>query len=94
MGEEKIETLEIGAKAPPFELPGVDGKTYTLDSFSDAKAVVLIFTCNHCPDAVAARGRIQWLANDYADKGVEVVAISGNDPEALAALGAGLERLW
>ena len=76
-------TLELGSAAPDFSLPGVDGETYTLDSFNDAKALVVLFTCNHCPDAIAARGRIQDLATDYKDKGVELVAISGNDPKAL-----------
>ncbi len=79
----KIKTLEIGAQAPNFELPATDGKTYTLDSFKDAKFVVLAFTCNHCPDAIAARGKISQFAADYKDKGVEVVAISSAAPEGV-----------
>jgi len=46
-------TLEIGSRAPDFSLPGVDGKTYTLGSFKDAKVLVIIFSCNHCPAAQA-----------------------------------------
>lgn len=76
-------TLEIGAEGPDFSLEGVDGETYSLESFADAKAIVLVFTCNHCPDAVGARDRIQQMAVDYKPKGVELVAISGNDPQAL-----------
>lgn len=79
----EVTPLEIGAKGPDFSLPGTDGKTYTLNSFGDAKYLVLIFTCNHCPDARASRDRINQFAKDYKDKGVQVVAISGNDPQAL-----------
>ena len=42
-------TLAIGAKAPDFSLPATDGKTYKLSDFKDAKALVIFFTCNHCP---------------------------------------------
>ena len=50
-------TLEIGAKAPDFNLPGVDGKKYTLSSFAKADILVIIFTCNHCPTAQAYEKR-------------------------------------
>ena len=76
-------TLEIGAAAPDFSLPGVDGKTYTLESFRDAEVLVVIFTCNHCPTAQAYEDRIKQLAADYKDKKVAVVAISPNDPLAV-----------
>lgn len=46
-------TLAIGASAPDFSLTGVDGKTYTLSSFKDARVLVIVFTCNHCPTAQA-----------------------------------------
>ena len=42
-------TLAIGVKAPDFSLPATDGKTYKLSDFKDAKALVIFFTCNHCP---------------------------------------------
>jgi thiol-disulfide isomerase/thioredoxin len=77
------EPLAIGGAAPAFELPGIDGKTYTLDSFAEAKVLVLVFTCNHCPTAQAYEDRIQQLANDYKDRGVALVAITPNDPLAL-----------
>ena len=79
----KYPPLEIGAKAPDFRLPGVDGKTYTLDDFKDAKVLVAIFTCNHCPTAQAYEARFQKLHDDYKDKGVALVAISPNDPKAI-----------
>lgn len=75
--------LEIGADAPNFSLPGVDGKTYTLSSFKNANILVFIFTCNHCPTAQAYEERMIKLTNDYKAKGVQVVAISPNDPKAV-----------
>ena len=80
---EKVKTLEIGSPAPDFSLPGVDGKTHALAEYADSQLLVIIFTCNHCPDAVAAQERIKSLTADYKEKGVAVVAISGNDPLAL-----------
>ncbi len=80
---EKIVPLEIGATAPPFELPGVDGQTYTLDSFADKDVLALVFTCNHCPTAQAYEDDLIQMATDYADKSAAIVAISPNDPEAL-----------
>lgn len=75
--------LEIGKQAPDFTLPGVDGKEHSLQNFADSKLLVVMFTCNHCPDARAAAPRMADLYEKYADKGVAFVAISGNDPEAL-----------
>ena len=76
-------TLAIGSKAPSFSLKGVDGKTYTLASFSKYKILVIIFTCNHCPTAQAYEDRIIQLAKDYQPKNVGVVAINPNDPAAI-----------
>jgi peroxiredoxin len=78
-----LKTLPIGSAAPDFRLPGVDGKTYTLQDFASAKILVVIFTCNHCPTAQAYEKRVAKLHDDYRDKGVAVVAISPNDPAAL-----------
>jgi peroxiredoxin len=76
-------TLALGAQAPDFSLPGVDGKTYTLSSFADAKVLVIVFTCNHCPTAQAYENRIIQLRQDYAAKGVALVAIMPNDPSSI-----------
>jgi len=81
--EQKVETLEIGRQAPDFNLPGVDGRNYRLADFADAKILVVVFTCNHCPTAQAYEDRIIKLTSDYKSKGVAVVAISPNDPEAV-----------
>ena len=76
-------TLPIGAPAPDFALPGVDGKTYTLSSFNDAKVLVVVFMCNHCPTSQAYEQRIIRLTREYAGRGVRVVAISPNAPSSL-----------
>jgi peroxiredoxin len=78
-----LTTLPIGAAAPDFRLPGVDGKTYSLKDFADAKVLVVVFTCNHCPTAQAYEGRISRLHAETKGKGVALVAISPNDPAAL-----------
>ena len=77
-------TLAIGASAPAFTLKGVDGKTYTLQSFKDAKFLAIVFTCNHCPTAQAYEDRIIKLTSDYAAKGVKVIAIMPNDPKSIS----------
>lgn len=76
-------TLSIGLPAPDFNLPGVDGKNYRLSDFADAKVLVVVFTCNHCPTAQAYEQRIKDLAQDYRGRGVALVAISPNDPKAV-----------
>lgn len=69
--------LEIGAKAPDFKgLPGVDGKTYSLADMKDAKAVVICFTCNECPVAIAYEDRFAEFTKKYKDKGVKFIAIN------------------
>jgi len=78
-----VPTLAVGATAPDFDLPGVDGKRYTLASFEDAKVLVLVFTANHCPTAQAYEERIEKLHADFAPRGVAVVLVSPNDPLAL-----------
>jgi peroxiredoxin len=76
-------TLAIGAQAPDFSLEGTDGQTYSLQSFKDAKVLVVVFMCNHCPTSQAYEKRLIQLTGDYATKGVRVVAISPNAPSAL-----------
>ena len=75
-------TLEIDQQAPGFDLPGVDGKNYTLEDF-DGDILVVIFTCNHCPTAQTYEERIIDLVAKYKPKGVDFVAISPNDPKSL-----------
>lgn len=79
----QIPTLAIGVAAPDFDLPGVDGRRYSLKDFASAKVLVVVFTATHCPTAQAYEERIQKLHDDYAGKGVALVAISPNDPLAV-----------
>jgi len=83
LANDEHKTLPMGAAAPDFKLPGVDGKTYSLASFKDANILVIIFTCNHCPTAQAYEERIIKLTDDYKNKGVSVVGIMPNDPNAV-----------
>src|SRR5262249_47782032 len=76
-------TLAIGAPAPDFDLPGIDGRRHTLKEYAASPFLVVVFTCNHCPTAQAYEERIQKLHDDYAAKGVALVAISPNDPKAV-----------
>jgi thiol-disulfide isomerase/thioredoxin len=76
-------SLPIGSPAPSFSLPGTDGKTYSLASFSKSEILVIVFTCNHCPTAQAYEDRIIQLTKDYAAKNVSVIAIMPNDPTSI-----------
>ncbi|WP_128548012.1 redoxin family protein [Larkinella soli] len=77
-------TLEIGATAPDFSLPGIDGKTYSLKSFADKPVLAVIFSCNHCPTAQAYEDRIIQLVKDYGPKKVGFVVISPNSSKSLS----------
>ncbi len=77
-------TLPIGSAAPDFTLPGIDGRNHSMKDYANARILVIIFTANHCKTAQAYEGRIMQLVKDYKDKGVAVVAIAPNDPQALS----------
>ncbi len=77
--KESESELMGGDEAPPFSLPGVDGETYTLDSFADSDALLLVFTCNHCPYAQAKFDLLNELADEYDD--AAIVGINANDAE-------------
>ncbi len=72
-------TLQIGSSIPDFELLSTNGKKYSLDSFKDKKALIIIFSCNHCPYVQAYENRIIAIQKDYAEKGVTILAINSND---------------
>lgn len=71
--------LPLGSSAADFQLKGVDGKTHGLKSFSDKKALVVVFSCNHCPYVQAYEERMVQLQKDYSERGVTLVAINSND---------------
>ena len=77
-----VPTIGLGAPAPDFDLPGVDGKNHSLNSFKEKPVLVVIFSCNHCPYVVAYEDRMVSIQRDYAAKGVQFVAINSNDDKA------------
>ena len=81
--QERHPILPIGAQAPDFALPGVDGKVHKLSDYSASPVLAVVFLCNHCPIAQMYEARVQKLADDYKDRGVAVVVIQPNDPKAI-----------
>jgi peroxiredoxin len=76
--------LQIGGLAPPLELPDTSGEMRTLPMPGEAAATVVIWTCNHCPYALAWHDRLVAAANDYADQGAHFLAVNSNDPARYA----------
>jgi peroxiredoxin len=77
-----VPTLALGARAPDFNLLGVDGRRYSLASFQEKPIMVVIFSCNHCPYVKAYEDRMVSIQSDYSSKGVQLVAINSNDEKA------------
>ena len=73
-------SVAIGAPAPTFTLPDTDGTPTPLHN-GDSAATVVVFTCNHCPYALAWHNRLQAVARDYLPRGVRVLQINANDAE-------------
>lgn len=82
MAVEGSTTIPLGTSIFSFDLPSVDGKNYSPDSFKDAEILVVIFTCNHCPYAKAAWPLLIELYKKFRDKNVAFVAINPNDETA------------
>jgi thiol-disulfide isomerase/thioredoxin len=82
-GSNEHPTLALGSAAPDFCLPGVDGQTHCLKEYAVSKVLVIAFICNHCPTSQLYETRIKQIAEDYKDKGVAVVAIEPNNPDAV-----------
>ncbi len=79
-----IQTLKIGDKAPDFDLPGIDGRNHKLSEYTGGKALVVLFTSNHCPTSHSIERRLQRFWDEYRPKGVKLVAINPNHPEGLS----------
>ncbi len=74
------DTLKINSTIPQFEnLPGTDGRRYSLKDFSTRKALAVVFSCNHCPTVQAYEDRMIAFQREYGSKGVQLVAISSNE---------------
>ncbi len=76
-------TLALGSQAPDFDLSGVDGRNWKLKDFQQAKLLVVVFTCNHCPTAQYYEERLKQIVADYKTKGGAAVAIMPNDPRSV-----------
>lgn len=86
-GRAQAEEVEIGAKGPDFKVTGTDDKEYTLESFKDSDVVVVCFTCNYCPVAVAYEDRFIEFSKKYEGKKVTFLAINCNtQSEGLAEM--------
>jgi peroxiredoxin len=77
-----LSTLQLGARAPDFDLPGIDGKSYSLSSFKEKPVLAVIFSCNHCPYVKAYEDRMVTVQKDYGARGLQMVAINSNDDQA------------
>lgn len=77
-------TLPLGAPAPDFKLPATDGKTYSLKEFADAKALVVFFTCNHCPYVVGSDEVTRETVEKFSPRGVAFVGINSNSQNTYA----------
>ena len=76
---------DFGWNAPDFDLPGIDGRNWTLADVTGPRATLVMFICNHCPYVVAAARKIVRDAVELKDHGVGMVAIMPNDTEAYPA---------
>jgi hypothetical protein len=86
---------KIGGPAPPLELPDTHGESRHLPAPGEAPATVVIWTCNHCPYALAWHDRLVEVARDYAPRGVRFLAVNSNDADRYPgdSLGAMVERV-
>jgi peroxiredoxin len=71
---------DFGQPAIDFALPGVDGKTWTLQECRGEKGLLVMFICNHCPYVKAVRDRIVRDTRELMQYGINSVAIMSNDP--------------
>src|SRR6266481_4425787 len=76
-------TLAVGAAAPDFCLPGIDGQNHCLKDYAGSKVLIIAFTCNHCPTAQLYESRIKRIAEDYSGHSVALVAIQPNSPKSV-----------
>lgn len=75
--------IALGTKIPYFRLPNVvSGELVSSDNFTDKKAILIMFICNHCPYVRHVQEEIAQVGTDYADKPLGIVAICSNDVES------------
>ncbi len=71
--------LQIGDPLPTFNLPATDGRTYASSDFDDARALVVFFTCNHCPYVIGSDESTRRTAETFAGRGVRFIGINSNN---------------
>lgn len=76
---ESSQKLKLGDRAPEFNLMGVDGKYHKLDDYSQARAILIVFMCNHCPYVLAKMPALLELHRVYGPKSVAVIGINSNN---------------
>jgi peroxiredoxin len=74
-------TLQLGQKAPDFKVPATDGKTYSLADFAGSKALVVFFTCNHCPFVLGSDEVTRATVERFREKGVAFIGINANSEQ-------------
>jgi peroxiredoxin len=74
-------SLAVGDQAPDFELRDTGGDSHALPAPREAPATVLVWTCNHCPYALAWHERIQAVARDFSERGVVFLQVNSNDAD-------------
>ena len=70
-------TLQLGQKAPEFNLISTSNENVSISSF-DSKFLVIFFTCNHCPYVTGSDEITRQTANKFKDKDVSFIAINSN----------------
>jgi peroxiredoxin len=70
--EEGVADLPIGAAAPDFALPGIDGKTHKLGEYNDGKLLMVFFTSNHCPTPTGVEARLKKFLADFKGQGAHL----------------------
>lgn len=78
-------TLPLGAKAPDFILTGTDEKKYSLADFENAQALVIFFTCNHCPYVIGSDEVTRQTVEKFKSKGVAFIGINSNSAKTIPA---------
>jgi peroxiredoxin len=74
--------LALGTPAPDFALPDTDGRVVRRADFQDARALLVMFICNHCPYVKHVQHELARIGRDYGPRGVAIVAINANDAQA------------
>lgn len=85
VGLTQAQGYSVGDKATDFKLKNIDGKFVSMADYTDAKGFIVIFTCNHCPYAVAYEDRMIAIDKKYKAKGFPMIAVNPNDPEIAPA---------